>query len=41
MDAVTIHSVLEPKKIKSATAAISSLSIRHKVIGPDAMILVF
>ena len=30
--------ILEPPKIKSATV---SLSIRHEVMGPDAMILVF
>ena len=33
--------ILEPKKIKSATLSIASLSIFHEVIGPDAMILVF
>ena len=41
MDAVTIHSVLEPKKIKSATVSTSSLSIYHKEFGIDAMILGF
>ena len=33
--------ILEPKKIKSVTVSIVSPSICHKVIGPDAMILVF
>ena len=33
--------ILEPKKIKSVTVSIVSLSIYHGVIGPDAMILVF
>ena len=33
--------ILEPKKIKSVTVFIVSLSMRHEVIGPDAMILVF
>jgi len=32
---------LEPKKINSATVSIFSPSICHKLIGPDAMILVF
>ena len=32
---------LEPPKIKSLIASIVSLSIYHKVMGPDAMILVF
>ena len=36
---VTIHSDLEPKKIKSVTVAI--FSICHEGMGPDAMILVF
>ena len=31
---------LEPKKIKSVTVSIVSLSICHEVMGPDAMILV-
>ena len=31
--------ILEPKKIKSATVSISSPSISHEVMGPDAMIL--
>ena len=30
--------ILEPKKIKSVTV---SISIGHKVMGPDAMILIF
>ena len=33
--------ILEPRKIKSVTVSIVSLSICHKVMGPDAMILVF
>ena len=33
--------ILEPKKIKSATVSIVSLSIWHEMMGPDAMILVF
>ena len=33
--------ILEPKKIKSATVSIVSLSISHKVMGLDVMILVF
>ena len=33
--------ILEPKKIKSLTVSIVSVSICHKVIGLDAMILVF
>ena len=33
--------ILEPKKIKSVTVSIFSPSIWHKVIGPDAVILVF
>ena len=33
--------ILEPKKIKSLTISIVSPSICHKVMGPDAMILVF
>ena len=32
---------LEPKKIKSVTVSTFSSSICHKVMGPDAMILVF
>ena len=42
MAAVTICSdFLEPKKIKSLTASIVSLSICNEVMGPDAVILVF
>jgi len=33
--------ILEPKKIKSVTASTFPPSIWHKVMGPDAMILVF
>ena len=33
--------ILEPKKIKSLTVSIVSLSICHEGMGPDAMILVF
>ena len=33
--------VLKPKKIQSVTVYITSHSICHEVIGPDAMILVF
>ena len=33
--------ILEPKKIKSVTVSIVSPSIYHKVMGLDAMILVF
>ena len=33
--------ILEPKKIKSDTVSTVSPSISHKVMGPDAMILVF
>ena len=33
--------ILEPKKIKSLTISIVSLSTCHEVMGPDAMILVF
>ena len=33
--------ILEPKKIKSATISIFSLSICYEVMGPDAMALVF
>ena len=32
--------ILEPKKIKSVTASIFPCSICHKVMGPDAMILI-
>ena len=33
--------ILEPKKIKPVTVSIVSLSICHKVMGPDAMIFAF
>ena len=33
--------ILEPKKIKSVTVSIVSSSICHKVMGSDAMLLVF
>ena len=33
--------ILEPKKIKSVTISIVSLSICHEVMGPDAMIYIF
>ena len=33
--------ILDPKKIKSVTVSIVSLSICHEVMGLDAMILVF
>ena len=33
--------ILEPKKIKSLTVSIVSLTICHEGMGPDAMILVF
>ena len=33
--------ILEPKKIKSATASTFPPSVCHEVMGPDAMILVF
>ena len=33
--------IWEPKKIKSLTVSVVSPSICHKVIGPDAMNLVF
>ena len=33
--------ILEPKKIKSVTVSIFSQSICHKVMAPDAMLLVF
>jgi len=41
MAAVTSAVILEPKKIKSVTVSIVSLSICHEVMGLDAMILVF
>ena len=33
--------ILEPKKTKSVTVSIVSLSICYEVMGPDAMILAF
>ena len=33
--------ILEPKKMKSVTVFIDSLSVCHEVMGLDAMILVF
>ena len=33
--------ILEPRKVKSVTVSIVSLSIFHEVMGPDAMILIF
>ena len=33
--------ILEPKQIKSVTVSIVSPSIRHELMGPDAMILSF
>ena len=33
--------ILEPRKIKSVTVSIVSLSICHEVMGPDAMIFIF
>ena len=33
--------ILEPKKLKSATVSIVSPTIRHEMMGPDAMVLVF
>ena len=33
--------ILEPNKVKSVTVYILSPSLSHKVMGPDAMILVF
>ena len=33
--------ILEPKKIKSVTVSMVSLSIYHEVMGQDAMALVF
>ena len=41
MAAVPSAVILEPKKIKSLTVSIVSLSFCHEVMGPDAMILVF
>jgi len=33
--------ILKPKRIKSVTVSVVSLSICHEVMGPDAMIFVF
>ena len=33
--------ILEPKKIKSVTVSIVSSSISHKIMGLDAIILIF
>ena len=43
LSAVILESVviLEPKKIKSVTVSIVSLSICHAVMGPDAMSFIF
>ena len=41
MASVTIHSYFGAKKIKSVTVSTFSLCICHKVMGLDAMILVF
>ena len=41
MAAVTIYSVLKPKKIKSLTVSTVSPFVCHEVMGPDAMMLVF
>ena len=41
MTAVTVHSDLEPKKIKLVIVSIVSPSIYCEVMGLDAMILVF
>ena len=39
MTAVTVHSDLEPKKIKSVTVSIASPSVCHEMIELDAIIL--
>ena len=39
--AVTVHIILEPKKIKSLTVPIVSSSMCHEVMGPDAMVFLF
>ena len=36
MDAVTIHMILEPKKINSVPVSTISPWICHEVMGPDA-----
>ena len=41
MAVVTVHRDFGPKKIKSVTVSIVSLSICHEVMGSDAMIFVF
>ena len=41
MAEVTVHSDMEPKKMKSVTASTIPLSICHEVMGLDAMILLF
>ena len=41
MAAITVHMILETKKIKSVTASTFSPFICHDVMGPDAMIFVF
>ena len=41
MAAVTVHSDLKPKKIKSVTVSNFSPSICHEMMGLDAMILSF
>ena len=38
---VTVHMILEPKKIKSVSVPIVSPSICHEVMGPDAMTFIF
>ena len=40
MTAVTVHRVLEPKKIKPVIGPTFSPSVCHEVMGPDAMIFV-
>ena len=41
MVAVTIHSDLEPKKVKSVTVSIFSPSICYEMMGPEAMVFIF
>ena len=38
---VTIHSDLEPKKVKSVTVSIFSPSICYEMMGPEAVIFIF
>ena len=38
--AITVHSDLETKKIKSVTVSIFSPSVCHEVMRPDAMIFI-